>query len=463
MTLRNVIPTRGGVLALLAVAALIISGCSSREESRGTLTVIYSNDLLGEVRSCGCAANDYGGLGRRATFVQAVRDTTGDLLVLDGGDLFGVEINYGVEKADLTLRSMGLMGYHGIVPGETDLAFGADFLVERAQALGLPIVAANLVDARADTLLFPPTVETTLPSGLRVGIVGVMGERLQLPPRASDVRVTSADAAVRQYVDELRPRVDVLVLLAHVSRGKMVRLVNELRELDLVVYGHQGRPMRKLARTGNAYALQVPDEGRYVGLAHAVLGRGPEEPPIYHLTAQAVPLSDYYRDNEAVAKLFRSYDLNIAAKEKTGIPAGVFETRAGVERPFAGSETCKGCHEDIYDQWAGTAHAHAFEILVREGREYDRDCTPCHVTGFYNHGGFESLDLTPGLINVQCESCHGNGYAHSNDPEVATGVDASEACAGCHNSQQTPDFDFEAYWARIDHDGADAGASGGGR
>jgi hypothetical protein len=216
----------------------------------------------------------------------------------------------------------------------------------------------------------------------------------------------------------------------------------------------------KRLKGSNAYALQVSGEGRYVGLAWALLGRGPDEPPIYYLTAGSSPLSNDYPDDEAVAKLFRSYDLSIAAKEKSGVPAGVFEARSGIGRPFMGAETCKDCHEDIYDQWAGTPHAHAFEILVREEREYDRDCTPCHTTGFYKHGGFENLERTPELIHVQCESCHGNGYEHANDPDVATGVDASEACVGCHNSQQTPDFDFETFWSRIEHDGAAGGAAG---
>lgn len=443
------------ILAILLLAAITAAGgCSSDSSRPRTLTIVYSNDLRGEIRSCGCVAKDYGGLGRRATFVRSVRDTTGDLLLVDGGDMFSSELNYGKEKADLTLRSLALTGYHGVVPGETDLGFGVDFLVERARTLKLPVVASNLWDNRADTLLFAPTAEVTLPSGLRVGIVGAMGHRIKLPPQARDAVVTAPVPAIKRHAVELRPRVDIVVLLAHMSRGEVQRLATDVPELDLIIYGHEARPIRKVKRNGNAFTLQVAEQGRYVGVAFAVLG---DDPPISRLTAVSAPLSNVYPDDEAISKLFQSYDLNVATREKSNIPTGVLETRAGIERPFVGADACKECHEDIYDQWAGTAHSHAFEILVEKGREYDRDCTPCHTTGFYKHGGFENLGVTPELINVQCESCHGNGYEHANDPDVAPEGDAREACIGCHNSDQSPEFDFRTYWARIAHDGDQAG------
>lgn len=446
---------RSGRIFAVAVAAIVtlLFGCSTPEEPRRTLTVVYSNDLLGEIRSCGCAAKDYGGLGRRATFVRAVRDTTGDMLLLDGGDLFSSELNYGKEKADLTLRSMALMEYHGIVPGEKDLGFGLDFLVESARRLKLPLLAANLHRVGADTLVFPAWREVTLPSGLRVGIIGVMSDRLKVPPQAADdVTISAPFGAVKKYAAELRGRVDIVAVLAHMARGELRKIAGQVPDVDLVVFGHEGRQTRKADRPGGAYLLNVADRGRYMGVAFAVLN---DERRIRYLKNDATPLTDFFADDEAIAKLFSSYDLNIAAKEKTNLPAGVFEARKGIERPFVGAEACKECHEEIYDQWAGTKHAYAFDILVKESREFDRDCTPCHTTGFYKHGGFENFTVTPELVNIQCEQCHGNGYNHANDPDVATGVDASAACSECHNAEQSPDFDFDEFWAEIRHDGGE--------
>ena len=104
-----------------------LTGCSETER---TLTIVYSNDMLGEIRSCGCAAKDFGGLGRRATFLEAERRRSRNMLVLEGGDFFGADINYGQEKAALTLEAMAYMDYDGIVPGEKEFGFGIDFLID---------------------------------------------------------------------------------------------------------------------------------------------------------------------------------------------------------------------------------------------------------------------------------------------------------------------------------------------
>jgi 2',3'-cyclic-nucleotide 2'-phosphodiesterase (5'-nucleotidase family) len=449
---------------ILVIAALLaLGGCSGPEKPKKpkTLTIVYSNDLVGEIRSCGCATNDFGGLGRRATFISSVRDTTGDMLLLDAGDFFSSKINYGLEKADLTLRSLDRMEYHGMVIGETDLGFGVDFLVERVAALDLPVVAANLYDAGADSLLFPPAREVTLDSGLKVGIVGAFGQELKLPPQVKEgeLRVSSPSEAVKREVDAMRDRVDVVALVAHMGRGELQLIAREVPGIDVILYGHKGKGVRKAMRLAGAYALQAAERGQYMGVAFAVLGKE-GEPPIRRLTFDTVALSPYYDDDEAIAKLFRTYDLNIAAKEKSDVPAGVLEARRGIELPFVGAEACKDCHEDIYDQWSGTHHAYAFETLVEKSREFDRDCTPCHSTGFYKLGGFESYGVTPELANVQCEACHGNGYRHTNDPDVLPKGDARGACRSCHDEEMSPDFDFATFWDRIRHDGEGSAQEG---
>jgi 2',3'-cyclic-nucleotide 2'-phosphodiesterase (5'-nucleotidase family) len=433
--------------AVAAGCAAAITACSSSEGPR-RVTIAYSNDLHGEIRSCGCAAKDYGGLGRRATFLAALRDTTGDFLLLDGGDIFSTGINYGLEKADLTLSAMARMGYHGIVVGERDFSFGREHIVERTRALGLPVVAANLFDVAADTLVFPATREVMLDSGLRVGLVGVLASRLRLPPQVPPRSLVIRDPleTIRPIVDEMRPRVDLVVVLGHMDRSEAHRLAEALPGVDLVVHGHDGRALRQVRRFGNAYVLQVSERGMYMGVAFATLG---PDARIAALTNTVVPLDKSFADDEAIAKLFRVYDVSIAAREKEALPAGITDAATLTKDRYVGAETCRPCHAAFYDQWAQSEHAHAFETLASRQREFDRDCTPCHSTGFYQAGGFVSAMATPELESVQCESCHGNGAAHSRDPRVKTASDARATCRQCHTVDQTPDFEFEPFWAKI--------------
>ena len=232
------------------------------------------------------------------------------------------------------------------------------------------------------------------------------------------------------------------------GRQEVQQLLQGLPEVDLVVHGSEGRPMRRTHRPAGAYVLQVADRGRYVGVAYAVLD---DAGGIRRLETAVTPMGKEYADAPAITRLFEAYDLNIATRESSDLPPGMLDARKGMETGFTGASACVECHDEIDAQWRKTSHASAFEILREEKREYDRDCTPCHVTGFGEEGGFERLGLTTDLIDVQCEACHGNGHAHVADPDVGTPRDAREACRDCHTVDQTPDFDFDTYWDRIRH------------
>lgn len=99
---------------------------------------------------------------------------------------------------------------------------------------------------------------------------------------------------------------------------------------------------------------------------------------------------------------------------------------------YVGAKKCRMCHLKEYTSWSSTKMASAFELLkpgVRAeakkkahqdpGKDYSHDinCVPCHTTGYGRPGGFRSIEETPDMAGVQCESCHG---AHSNVLKVMT-------------------------------------------
>ncbi len=113
---------------------------------------------------------------------------------------------------------------------------------------------------------------------------------------------------------------------------------------------------------------------------------------------------------------------------------------------YKGSSKCKGCHKSQYTAWTEMKHSKAFESLKPEqvaGGKDDkgRTCVQCHTTG-HGMGGFTSVEATPKLVNVGCESCHGAGGTHV-DTMLAAMMDETEvtdkhisrsiSCVQCHN------------------------------
>jgi len=426
----------------IMVAVALAAGCSKREHE---VTIAYTNNMIGEIRSCGCGSHDYGGLGRRATFLEGLRKRSENFLLFEGGDFFGLDVNYSEQKARLTTQAMSFIGYDGIVIGEKDFAQGIEYLVDRVNSLKLPVVVANLVDTQSGGLLFPASRTFETSAGLKVGVIGVIDPGLSLPESVSPgrLRVDDPKTVIDREVALIGDAVHVVVVLAHMPTVKIRQLGKQLPDVDIIVAGHDARPTRKATAFGNAYLLTTTDRGRFVGLAWATAST---KEGIVNLITDVRPLGEDYTDHEAIVKLFQSYDMEIARVESQRIPAEMRTKGA-----FAGDGACIECHQEVHEQWMGTKHAHAFDILVREGREFDRDCTPCHTTGFYEIGGFLSATDTPKLKNIQCESCHGNSANHARTPSVRTPTNARSVCTSCHNEEQTPDFKFETFWEKIAH------------
>ena len=101
-----------------------------------------------------------------------------------------------------------------------------------------------------------------------------------------------------------------------------------------------------------------------------------------------------------------------------------------VGHEYIASKNCKKCHFKQYKSWQETAMAQAFESLepgvkaeaktaagLDPQADYTQDasCVGCHVTGFGEAGGFTSVEETPELVGVGCESCHGAGGTYTQE------------------------------------------------
>jgi peroxiredoxin len=117
---------------------------------------------------------------------------------------------------------------------------------------------------------------------------------------------------------------------------------------------------------------------------------------------------------------------------------------------YSGNETCGVCHEAEYATWELTAHAGAFDTLVKHAADSNGECVSCHVVGFGQPGGYDSAKPDRELEGVGCESCHGRGGPHLS-PGFVTGGDYATACQSCHDAKHSLGFDYATFSPRISH------------
>lgn len=143
--------------------------------------------------------------------------------------------------------------------------------------------------------------------------------------------------------------------------------------------------------------------------------------------------------------------------------------------PYIGTESCKECHLEAYTKWESSTHAKALESLKKKSAQNKAECLKCHLTAWDRPDNYESeWTFEPFGTELGCESCHGPGLMHTKLIDFATdtgrmeywdfikeneknlftrdlSVEALATCTKCHDTANSPEFDFSKYWEKIEH------------
>ncbi len=439
--------------------ALIITGCQN-----------------GYMEPCGCAGLDRmkGGMSRRHSLFRELREKRGWPTV--GLDAGGIARGYGKQaelKFHIMVDGMRTMGYDAVALGAGDLRLPTAELVAVAASTGdqrSMFLSANVGLFGFDAGL-TATHRIIEQSGVKLAVTGVLGAEFQKGINNSEIEFVGAEAALRKLLPILEPA-DFQILLAHATMAESEALARQFPEFDIVITaGGAAEPPAQPRRIEGTNTLLV--EVGEKGMDAVVLGL--YDAPNAGWRYQRVPLDSRFAQSPDMHMLMTAYQHQVQSLGFSGLgirpaPHPLKETHG----ELAGSKSCETCHEPSYRIWRKTPHARAYQTLVDldPPRQFDPECISCHVIGWHPtqyfpyEGGYKSLEETPHLIDVGCESCHGPGGNHNQaelrgtDEEkeryrklmVVTKEESRDGqCATCHDLDNSPDFDFDTYWPEVEH------------
>jgi hypothetical protein len=469
------------------------------------LTIFYTAEARGTLEPCGCTSDPLGDLARYAALVRGAA-RSGPVLLLDGGALSFPESSGAKEKMANALRArfLGRTLDELAKPG----LFAAGLADGDLHGAVADVVPRRLAVNFSGSRLVAPSVLKTM-AGVRVGIFGVAdpalaaraGAQAEDPVSAAKAEVTRLRRAGAELVIALVPldkpvarrlarsaAPDIVVLGRQVGNGQaraeqvgssfLVAAAEELERvgrLDLVLRGagplvDAGGPeaaalrrveidqaaarldeeLRTWSTGGGDPAFIAAKRHERQALADERKNLdAPWSPPPSgsYFTNRLIPLRRSLPRDGQVAAEMRHLDTQVAAINlSTAAPPAPREPG----RPyFVGAAKCGACHKDALAFWKTTVHASAWRTLVEAGKENDYRCTSCHVTGYGQVGG-TNLGHTDHLRDVQCEVCHGPGSAHVDgkgleDPPAVHRDTPASTCTGCHTTQHSDTFQYEAY------------------
>jgi DmsE family decaheme c-type cytochrome len=135
------------------------------------------------------------------------------------------------------------------------------------------------------------------------------------------------------------------------------------------------------------------------------------------------------------------------AAEKTMQSGSAAKAMAPAEdSKYVGSDTCKTCHEELYNSWEKTPHWKT--TLNKSGGAAKRGCEGCHGPGAEHVAGggdatkiYTFKNASAGEINERCMTCHAGGAEHMNAiNSVHTQNDVS--CISCHSPHHAESKEF---------------------
>ncbi len=468
---------------------------------------VFTGEQHGYMEPCGCSDTQSGGMGRRDDLFQKLKERKWEVAALDLGGLSHNNRQDRLQsklKLKTTLASLADMGYSAVTFGPEEISFPAEELLT-LENVAIDDTAKKPFFVCANVTLFetpemgPRRNYIIEKNGLKIGVTGVIGKSIQeefFPAETqTDIKISDPVEAIKKSLEELKEqKIDLLVLHSHASMDESKTYIQEFPELNIVLSaGGAEDPDDKKIMEGKTLLLNVGHKGKYAG----VVGYYPESEEKYQF--ELVDLDNIrFTETERMRDHMRAYQslLKDSASEVLSTLPEAYHPSGST---FAGVETCAKCHKKAYQKWKTTQHARAY-VTLEEGplpghyhnekdaerewipRIHDPECLSCHTTGWepqemYPYdSGFKNAEKSSHLKGNQCENCHGPANKHvdletiwkkdqkkvSLDDVLAQRkrlhmdkATAKDVCYRCHDLNNSPKFNFELAFPKIQHQGRD--------
>ncbi len=492
------------ILRISRLVLLLLLAVAGTPLQVHAVTIIYTNDVLGELEPCGCRSNPTGGMLRKAAFIEQLKkaNPAERLLQLDGGDLlFDSSILPENLKPQAEVQARALLaahdalGHEAFVPGEKDFALGTRKLKALLRKTHLRAISANLLERKSGKPVFQAS--RVLRYGKRrIAVIGLSGADLTWP---SDIKVTPPIPAFGKELKKIEAssgKPDLLIALTHQGLDADRELARAAPEIDVIIGGHTQSFLQTPEKEGKpgghgTLILQSSFRNQWIGK----LPLGPNGKPLENehrlvqLDAAFEPEAGGADPFEMKARISKFKDEVARTNQALSLQEAKLNRVTNPDTlAFQTFPKCAECHLKQFDFWRKTPHGGSYVALVESKQAENQECIVCHSAGFGKTAGWSDItksaertlppsdgektgklltlgpaQITPYLkalheendkvalltatrqfakvwANVQCENCHKPAGEHPFGEAPYPKTVETETCTGCHTPARAPSW-----------------------
>ncbi|MCB0043308.1 MAG: 5'-nucleotidase C-terminal domain-containing protein, partial [Caldilinea sp.] len=187
------------------------------------------------------AGECFGGIARRATMLAELRASATNPILVDAGDQFQGSLYYTQYRGQEAADYMPMLGYQAMAVGNHEFDDGPANLAKFIDAVGLPVLSAN-IDASADPDLAGKIAASTVldVDGEQVGIIGLTTDTTPTSSSPGDtVSFGEYVASLEPVIADLEAQgINKIILLSHIGYADDQTLAAAIDGIDVIVGGH---------------------------------------------------------------------------------------------------------------------------------------------------------------------------------------------------------------------------------
>lgn len=258
-----------GCLGTAAADPATNAGTATASVSGKHITILHTNDTHAHV----VASDKEMGFAKLAGIIDQYRASNPNTLLLDDGDTVHGTTFATLVNGESIVKVINKLRYDAMVPGNHEFNYGWKHLVELSKEIQFPVLSANIKQTDGKRLFEPYVIKEV--DGVKIGIIGLTTPETAYktnPKNVEGIQFTDPAAEAKAAVDEIRSKVDVVVVLGHLgqdasSKDTSLKVVKEVPGIDIFIDGHSHTVLEKgLAADNGTLIASAGEYTKYLGV-----------------------------------------------------------------------------------------------------------------------------------------------------------------------------------------------------
>lgn len=286
--------TKNLILAVLSTS--LLAACNTKPhatsataEKTDTITILQTADIHGQLNlhdelfweNEEIVFKKRGGMAYIRSLFDSVRaENPHGTLILDGGDLIQGSAVAALSQGKAFPKIIEKMGYDFLIPGNWEVVYGKQVMLNVLRNYNTPVIAANMFDEHTGENLFPPYFIREI-HGVKLGFISYNDPEIpvrQNPSFSKGIRFEGVMHNLTTLINELKDEqgVVMLFLVTHMGIAKQKHLADDdaLSRVDYILGNDTHERIRQPLQGKHAKVTEPGAFGSFVGRLDLVVKQG---------------------------------------------------------------------------------------------------------------------------------------------------------------------------------------------